>query len=484
MVVLLEREGIFLDAIEDLGQKGRIKIRPVLADPAVVADERIFGHPTLLLDRRVVEVRVEHNDGKGQDEGRVGRRKYIGILNRKTLGEIFHDPVDFLGFPRQPKARQEQPDGLGKEHAGEIQGLRVVMENPAKEARATLVGIQVFLALDEGRVGFSSQGFPHLGLVEAVLVDDKEPGDLLGVAAHKAVLDKEAQTLLEIHSELDRADFQVFFRAPFLFEKVEDGSGQVVVVDILGFRSLAMFVPDAFHSQDRRPGHVFPDLTEPGKVRGPQLARGDDLLDVEVAPDLLPGRIDDLIVVLAVGRDAKSLQKGLENPYQDLTAGEAQAGVLVGLLLLGTATATGDECRPCHGRFRAKLGQVQDNVLVEVLRVHPAIVVQEYLGEQKGVLAQRPEGFQHQRLLGKAGVLRFDDPEENIGHEGLHFVLDVVLELVAHDQKDLLADVGHLGARGHAVLEKRDAPVLRLNQLDELVPVAKDGPRALDGPAL
>jgi hypothetical protein len=86
--------------------------------------------------------------------------------------------------------------------------------------------------------------------------------------------------------------------------------------------------------------------------------------------------------------------------------------------------------------------------------------------------------------LGAIGVFRFEDPEENIGHECLHLVLDVVFKLVAHDQKHLLANVGDLGTLGHAVFEKGNAPVLGLDQLYEFFSVAKDRSRTLNGPSL
>ena len=51
---------------------------------------------TLLLDVRVVQVRVEHDDRKGQNVAHVGRVEQPRVLRGEGLGERLEHAVDLL----------------------------------------------------------------------------------------------------------------------------------------------------------------------------------------------------------------------------------------------------------------------------------------------------------------------------------------------------------------------------------------------------
>jgi hypothetical protein len=113
------------------------------AIPPVVLDELGQGHLALLLYTGVVSVRVQHDEGEGQDLHNVrgGRPEGAGVVHASRrlvrgplwprglvvlivrLGERTRDAVDLLGLPRQEEARvgEQEPQGGVEGHTGKVQ---------------------------------------------------------------------------------------------------------------------------------------------------------------------------------------------------------------------------------------------------------------------------------------------------------------------------------------------------------------------------
>ena len=113
--------------LELLPPDALVKILEVLAGKvlalvnlAVVPHKVLFGH--LVLDARVVEVGVEHDEREGEDIGRIRVREDRGIRLVEPLGELLHDPVDLLGLHWQHKAAKKSsiyPRKVKREREGE-----------------------------------------------------------------------------------------------------------------------------------------------------------------------------------------------------------------------------------------------------------------------------------------------------------------------------------------------------------------------------
>ena len=75
-VVLGDLEGLGFDAVVERHEELAGQVAPVV-DPAVHGDELVDGR--LVLDARVVQGRVQHDDGERQDVARVGVGENIGV---------------------------------------------------------------------------------------------------------------------------------------------------------------------------------------------------------------------------------------------------------------------------------------------------------------------------------------------------------------------------------------------------------------------
>ncbi len=64
----------------------------------VLCDKLLEGD--LLLDVGVVQSRVEHDDGEGEDVACVGLVEQVGVLFTVVRGKSLHDPVDLHRFSR------------------------------------------------------------------------------------------------------------------------------------------------------------------------------------------------------------------------------------------------------------------------------------------------------------------------------------------------------------------------------------------------
>ena len=103
-VVLRNLEGLRLDRVEQGDQQLPRQILSIV-DPPVHGDELL--DTGLVLDTRVVQAGVEHDDCKAQHVASVRVGEDIRVELAISLGKCLHHPVNFLGFSRKPEAPQE-----------------------------------------------------------------------------------------------------------------------------------------------------------------------------------------------------------------------------------------------------------------------------------------------------------------------------------------------------------------------------------------
>ena len=109
-VVLRDLEGLRLDAFVQADEQ-------LLGEVAAVVDTAIHGdellHAGLVLHARVVQARVEHDDGEGEDVAGVRVGEDVRVELAVPLGEALHHAVNLLGLAGQTKTPQKL-SGKGK----------------------------------------------------------------------------------------------------------------------------------------------------------------------------------------------------------------------------------------------------------------------------------------------------------------------------------------------------------------------------------
>jgi len=103
-VVLRDLEGLRLDRVEQGDQQLPRQILSIV-DPPIHSDELL--DTGLVLDARVMQAGVKHDDRKAQHVTGVGVGEYIRVELAISLSKSFHHSVDFLGFSRKPETPQE-----------------------------------------------------------------------------------------------------------------------------------------------------------------------------------------------------------------------------------------------------------------------------------------------------------------------------------------------------------------------------------------
>ena len=116
------------DYLEDVARK-------VLAvvDAAVHGDE-LFER-RLLLDGRVVQTRVEHDDGERQHVARVRVGEDVGVELTVALRERLHHAVDLLRLARKPEAPEELAQRLHQDQIRKVVQVHERLEHLLVERR-------------------------------------------------------------------------------------------------------------------------------------------------------------------------------------------------------------------------------------------------------------------------------------------------------------------------------------------------------------
>ena len=126
----------------------------------ILLDKLLLRHALVIFDRRIVQIRLQHNSGEGQDESHVCRGEGIPVLDEIPLCKLLHQAINLLRLTRQPKATQEVSDGNVEGHSLEVHHLHVLM--------------QYFEAESSFVLSFSAQILSHSGLIQPILVGTQE----------------------------------------------------------------------------------------------------------------------------------------------------------------------------------------------------------------------------------------------------------------------------------------------------------------------
>ena len=88
-------------------------------------DEILSIHLQRVVRERVVRVRVEHDDGKGENVRRLGAWVRVVIARAKPRGERLHQPIDLLRLARKFKPTEERSKGVVDVRRREIEPVDV-----------------------------------------------------------------------------------------------------------------------------------------------------------------------------------------------------------------------------------------------------------------------------------------------------------------------------------------------------------------------
>jgi len=100
-----------------------------------------------------------------------------------------------------------------------------------------------------------------------------------------------------------------------------------------------------------------------------------------------------------------------------------------------------------------------DDTREQIDRLQVTVVVDKQLDLCFGVLADGVEHFQHTQLVVIGAVLALQHAQEDVGHEHLHLVLQVVFELLHEHHKDLQREARDLRHMRGAVAQQGHAEV-------------------------
>lgn len=158
---------------------------------AAIVNSTVHGyelfHARFILDARIVQGRVQHNDSETEHVTSVRIRKYIGIQLAVPLCEAFHHPINLLCFAGQSERPKKLSKSLHENQIGEIMQFDECPQHP-------LVEVVSFTKVIADR-----RFVKTFALVE-------ELGDVLGRRRQQIVLDQVLDALLRVHVELLTAD--------------------------------------------------------------------------------------------------------------------------------------------------------------------------------------------------------------------------------------------------------------------------------------
>ena len=156
-----------------------------------VVDAAVHGyelfHARLVLDARIVQRRVQHDDGEAEHVTGVRVGEYVRVQLAVPLREALHHTVDFLRLAGQPERPEELPERLHQDQVREVVQLDERAQHPLVEV-VTLAEV------------IADRRFVQaLALVQ-------ELGDVLRRRCQQIVLDQVLDALLRVHVELLTAD--------------------------------------------------------------------------------------------------------------------------------------------------------------------------------------------------------------------------------------------------------------------------------------
>lgn len=88
-----------------------------------ILDKFFEFHPFVLLHRRGVKIRVEHDDSEREHEDglRVTQFRHdVSVALAVPLSENLHQPLDLLGLSRHPEVGLKFPESVVHLHSGQI----------------------------------------------------------------------------------------------------------------------------------------------------------------------------------------------------------------------------------------------------------------------------------------------------------------------------------------------------------------------------
>ena len=177
---------IGFDLAVDVLQERRIEILPVV-DAAAVPDVLLERDLLLLLDRAVVQVRVEHNNTVDKNERRVRVAEDVRIVQAEALRKLLHDAINFLRLARKTELAEE-----AAQRGYEVDPRKLVRVDERVEDSD--VEVLPFAEVVAG-----------LRLVQVLAVPGDECGNCGGTHLEKAALDEELDGVLRLFfPDLDR----------------------------------------------------------------------------------------------------------------------------------------------------------------------------------------------------------------------------------------------------------------------------------------
>ena len=101
-----------------------------------------------------MRIRVQHDDGKGENVRGVARRVRARIASAKSRGKGFHETINLLCFTWELKSTQKRAQGVIDGNGCKVKGVRVGAHDGE---RVGVVRAKEFAnrALRQARVGFS-----------------------------------------------------------------------------------------------------------------------------------------------------------------------------------------------------------------------------------------------------------------------------------------------------------------------------------------
>lgn len=115
--LVLHPDLVGVDLVVDVGEVLLVDVLAVV-NAAVILDKLDLRHR--LLDLRVVRVRVEEDDGEGEDVSRVGVGKDAWVAGRVSLGKLEHVPIDLLRLAGQAERLKEHAQRVDEQHVVEV----------------------------------------------------------------------------------------------------------------------------------------------------------------------------------------------------------------------------------------------------------------------------------------------------------------------------------------------------------------------------
>lgn len=104
---------------------------------AAIVNSTVHGyelfHARFILDARIVQGRVQHDDSETEHVTGVRIRKYIRIQLAVPLREALHHPIDLLRLAGQSKRPKELSKGLHEDQIGEIMQFDECPQHPLIE---------------------------------------------------------------------------------------------------------------------------------------------------------------------------------------------------------------------------------------------------------------------------------------------------------------------------------------------------------------